>query len=156
MELTPDKWQRAKAVFDEALQKPASERASFLAAACQEADLREEVEQLLRNHEQAGSFLSKPAIKPPTSKRIAAGSIVAGRFKILRATGFKEKNIIFETIIRDPDEVLLQDIVWAKPRRRNACDWPGRKLKLILPVQLPRVVRRPRPRVRKPKAQESP
>jgi hypothetical protein len=62
MELTPDKWQRAKALFDEALQKAASERASFLAAACPEADLRDEVEQLLRNHEQAGSFLSIGAV----------------------------------------------------------------------------------------------
>jgi hypothetical protein len=54
MQITPDKWQRAKAVFDEALQKPASERASFLAVACPEEDLREQVEQLLRNHERGG------------------------------------------------------------------------------------------------------
>jgi hypothetical protein len=61
MELTPDKWQRAKALFDEALQRPVSERASLLGAACPEADLREAVEELLRNHEQVGSFLSKPS-----------------------------------------------------------------------------------------------
>jgi hypothetical protein len=71
MAITPDKWQRAKAVFDAALQKPASERASFMAGACQEADLREQVEQLLRNHEQAVSFLSKPVIELPNPDRWA-------------------------------------------------------------------------------------
>ena len=30
MEITPNKWQRAKAVFDAALQRPTEERASFL------------------------------------------------------------------------------------------------------------------------------
>src|SRR6266704_2580447 len=48
MEITPDKWQRAKAVFDAVLQQPAVERASFLAVACPEEDLREQVEQLRR------------------------------------------------------------------------------------------------------------
>ena len=36
MEITPDNWQRAKAVFDAALQQPPGERDSFLAAACAE------------------------------------------------------------------------------------------------------------------------
>jgi hypothetical protein len=58
MEITPDKWQRAKALFDEVLQRPPSERDSFLASVCAEEELREQIKQLLRNHEQAGSFLS--------------------------------------------------------------------------------------------------
>jgi hypothetical protein len=44
MELTPDKWERAKAIFDAALQRPATERASFLAEACPEQDLHQRVE----------------------------------------------------------------------------------------------------------------
>src|SRR5438128_4704851 len=87
MEITPDKWQRAKTVFDAVLQQPAVERASFLAVACPEEDLREQVEQLLRNHEQAGSFLSKPVIELPKAERFAVGDIVAGRFKIVRFLG---------------------------------------------------------------------
>jgi serine/threonine protein kinase/tetratricopeptide (TPR) repeat protein len=74
MEITPDKWQRAKAVFDAALQQPPGERDSFLAAACLEDELRKQVEQLLLNHEQAGSFLSKPVIEIPKPERFAAGS----------------------------------------------------------------------------------
>jgi len=84
MEITPDKWQQAKAVFDAALRRPSGERASFLAVACSDADLRQQVEQLLRNHEQAGSFLSKPVIEVPNSERFAAGFIIVGRFKIVR------------------------------------------------------------------------
>jgi eukaryotic-like serine/threonine-protein kinase len=97
MEITPDKWQRAKAVFDAALKQPAGERASFLAVACPEDDdLREQVEQLLLNHEQAGSFLSKPIIELPKSERFAAGSIIAGRFKIVRLLGKGGMGEVFE------------------------------------------------------------
>ncbi|PYV96986.1 MAG: hypothetical protein DMG89_16055 [Acidobacteria bacterium] len=59
MEITADKLQRAKALFDEVLQRPTGERASFRAAACTESDVREQVELLLLNHERAGSFLGK-------------------------------------------------------------------------------------------------
>ena len=84
MEITPDKWQRAKAVFDAALQRPASEREAFLAAACHDRDLRHHVEELLRNHERAGTFLSDPMIPFSESGRFAAGTIIAGRFKVAR------------------------------------------------------------------------
>jgi len=96
MEITPDKWQRAKAVFDAVLTQPAGDRASFLAVACPEEDLREQVEQLLLNHEQAGSFLSKPVIELPKSERFVAGSIVAGRFKIVRLLGKGGMGEVFE------------------------------------------------------------
>jgi hypothetical protein len=96
MELTPDKWQRTKALFDEALQRPTSERAAFLDAACPEADLREQVEQLLRNHEQAGSFLSKPIMEGPQPERFAAGCVIAGRFKIVRFLGKGGMGEVFE------------------------------------------------------------
>src|SRR5437773_11806895 len=96
MEITPDKWQRAKALFDAVLQRPPSERASFLASICPEEGLRQQVEQLLLNHEQAGSFLSKPVIELPKSERFVAGSIVAGRFKIVRLLGKGGMGEVFE------------------------------------------------------------
>ena len=95
-EITPNKWQRAKAVFDAALQRPPEERASFLALACPEDDIRQQVEQLLLNHEQAGSFLSKPAIEVPKTERFVAGSIVAGHFKIVRLLGKGGMGEVFE------------------------------------------------------------
>ena len=50
----------------------------------------------LRNHEQAGSFLSKPVIDPPKPERFAAGSMIAGRFKILRLLGKDGMGEVFE------------------------------------------------------------
>jgi len=96
MEITPDKWQRAKAVFDAVLQQPAGQRASFLAVACPEDDLRKQVEQLLLNHEQAGSFLSKPVIEIPKPERFAAGSIIAERFKIVRLLGGGGMGVVYK------------------------------------------------------------
>ena len=81
MELTPDKWQRAKAVFDAALQRPVTERASFLAETCPEDDVRQRVEELLRNHDSAGTFLSNPGIDFPKSGPFVAGAIIADRFR---------------------------------------------------------------------------
>src|SRR5438128_1170612 len=101
MEITPDKWQRAKTVFDAVLQQPAVKRASFLAVACPEEGLRQQVEQLLLNHEQAGSFLSKPILHhnqhyAGKSERFASGAIVAGRFKIVRLLGKGGMGEVFE------------------------------------------------------------
>src|SRR5205823_7032581 len=52
-----------RAIFTDALHKPtAAERRAFLDAACGgNAALREQVEALLREHEQLGSFLEAPA-----------------------------------------------------------------------------------------------
>src|SRR5207244_10084510 len=101
MEIMPDKWQQAKALFDAVLQRPRSERESFLASVCAEGDLREQVEQLILNHEQAGSFLSKPILHhnqhyAGKSERFASGAIVAVRFKIVRLLGKGGMGEVFE------------------------------------------------------------
>ena len=96
MEIPPEKWKRTKAVFDAALQRPIAERASFLSIACPEEDVREQVEQLLLNHEQAGSFLSSPLIELPNPDRFASGVIVARRFRIVRLLGKGGMGEVFE------------------------------------------------------------
>jgi len=91
MEITPERWQRAKALFDAVLHKAPADRAAFLARACPEDDVRAHVEELLRNHEQAGSFLSTPIIEPrkreSTEKpdRFASGTIIASQRAVNRA-----------------------------------------------------------------------
>ncbi|PYX71240.1 MAG: hypothetical protein DMG72_17385, partial [Acidobacteria bacterium] len=102
MEITPDKWQRAKALFDAVLRQTPSERASFLASICPEDDLRQQVEQLLLDHEQAGSFLSEPIIEHQKqhsaikSDRFVSGTIVATRFKVVRLLGKGGMGEVFE------------------------------------------------------------
>jgi serine/threonine protein kinase len=100
MELTPDKWQQVKALFDRVLERPPAERESFLASICPE-DLREQVRKLLINQEQAGSFLSQPILEqhnPHGAEKpdLASGAIVAFRFKIVRLLGKGGMGEVFE------------------------------------------------------------
>ena len=94
MDMTPERWDRAKALFEAALQQPHAKRASFLMRLCPEEDLRAQVEKLLANHDEAGSFLSEPALVTPGRKssrqdshELASGEMVAGRFRIVRLLG---------------------------------------------------------------------
>ncbi len=63
MEMTPDTWNKVKALFEAALALEPSQRATFLAQNCPD-DLRPEVEKLLANYQEAGSFLSDPVLNP--------------------------------------------------------------------------------------------
>jgi eukaryotic-like serine/threonine-protein kinase len=88
MEITPEKWHRAKELFDSAVGLKPAERTAFLNDACSEDDIRQQVEALLANYEQAGSFLSEsPLLNFETpdrekSDRFTSGTIIAERFKI--------------------------------------------------------------------------
>jgi len=56
-------WERVKEIFDGALERQGDERAAFLDRACDgDAEVREEVESLLRSYEVAGSFMESPAV----------------------------------------------------------------------------------------------
>src|ERR1700731_2071419 len=60
---------RIEAVFAAVLEKAtAAERAAYLDEACGgDAAVRQRVEALFQAHEQAGSFLEKPALEAPTA-----------------------------------------------------------------------------------------
>lgn len=58
-----ERWQRVKEIFEGALERQGDERAAFLDRACDgDAEVREEVESLLRSYEVAGSFMESPAV----------------------------------------------------------------------------------------------
>jgi serine/threonine protein kinase/Flp pilus assembly protein TadD len=94
----------AKAVFDRAVEiEGPADRAAFVGMACAgDAGLRARVEVLLRAHAAAGSFLEQPAvgpletISPDTAEALTdpganaqpgAGSLVAGRYRLLEVIG---------------------------------------------------------------------
>ena len=58
----PQRWQRVKEIFQGALERKGADREAFLAECCDDADLRAEVESLLRSYEVAGSFMESPAV----------------------------------------------------------------------------------------------
>ena len=64
MQMTPDNWNRAKELFEVALELDSAQRAAFLAENCREESLRQQVEELLINYQEAGSFLDDPVLNP--------------------------------------------------------------------------------------------
>ena len=62
MQMTPDNWDRAKELFEAALELDSSQRTLFLAENCREESLRRQVEKLLINYQEADSFLDDPAV----------------------------------------------------------------------------------------------
>src|SRR5215510_9127147 len=65
--MTPERWQRVKAIFNSAIQYNSEERDSFLSQACSGDDsLRGEVESLIASHEKSGQFIDEPAYQAAT------------------------------------------------------------------------------------------
>lgn len=95
--MNPEEWRQIESLFHAAAGRAPGERASFLAAACGgEEALRSEVESLLAAHEQAGSFIEKPALEvearsladeqaDSTDKRLAEQTI--GHYRIAAPLG---------------------------------------------------------------------
>ncbi len=91
MDLTPQQWERAKALFEDALEKPLAERTEFLTQSEPDAQVRNEVERLLAHHVESGGFLSRKVLPltparngSETSHAFAPGDVVAARFRIVR------------------------------------------------------------------------
>lgn len=95
--MTESGWGRVRSVFESAVELPAGGRAAYLDQACgDDADLRSEVERLLRSAEQCGEFLETPAADelwgsagdlgggtPPDAELQGA----LGRYRVLRRIG---------------------------------------------------------------------
>jgi feruloyl esterase len=62
MNFDSDNWERAKELFDAALDLRPSERPAFLAQNCHDETLRRQIEELLLNYQQAGNFLDDPVV----------------------------------------------------------------------------------------------
>ncbi|MET0647123.1 MAG: protein kinase [Pyrinomonadaceae bacterium] len=61
--MTPERWKQIESVFDDAIELAAAERDAYLTTACGgDAELRRQVEMLIRSHDQAGSFIEEPAV----------------------------------------------------------------------------------------------
>jgi eukaryotic-like serine/threonine-protein kinase len=91
MDLTPEQWDRVKALFEAALEKPGGERSTFLATVTEEPVIRQEAERLLASYTQAGDFLSSSPLGLPLESQaqfsyrgFSSGDVLARRFKITR------------------------------------------------------------------------
>ncbi|HEX8920936.1 MAG TPA: protein kinase, partial [Pyrinomonadaceae bacterium] len=60
--MTPDRWKQIEEVFQTAVDLPPRERRKYIVEACTGDDtLREQVEQLVAQHDRAGDFIEEPA-----------------------------------------------------------------------------------------------
>lgn len=99
---------REVAVFTEALQLPASERAAFLERACGgDSELRRKVEALLKGHDRVGDFLEHSPHE--TSTHATTGASVGekpgdrvGRYKLLQQIGEGGCGIVFMAEQEEP------------------------------------------------------
>ena len=95
MKPNPDQWQRLYQLFDEAIGLPPNERTAFLQQACDDDNLRQEVEALLIANNEAvadTAFLNTPALEV-AAQAIAEEQVAArlgseiGHYKILSLLG---------------------------------------------------------------------
>lgn len=56
-------WQQIREMFHAVLELPAGQRERYLDEACSDAAMRQEVESLLKSHQDAGDLLEVPAFK---------------------------------------------------------------------------------------------
>src|ERR1041385_687443 len=88
-ETDPQRWRRVKEVFEGALERHGAERESFLDRECgDQADVRKEVESLLRSYEVAGSFMESSAVAQ------AADSLAGAEQKLTAGQRVKHYQIV--------------------------------------------------------------
>src|ERR1700730_129534 len=138
MGLTPQQWETVKELFETAVEKPAADRALFLAGASQDAVVVHEVERLLANHTEAGTFLSSPplaavamATAVAAAQSFSPGDLLADHFPITRFIARDGMGEVYEAA-----ESLVS--AWhSNPSARNFCathmPWIGLGAKFIWP-----------------------
>jgi|SRR5215467_4924426 len=62
MDFAPEDWERVKQLFEAALELEPCQRPAFLARNCPDEGSRKQIEELLLNYQQAGSFLDEPVL----------------------------------------------------------------------------------------------
>jgi serine/threonine protein kinase/WD40 repeat protein len=83
-----DLWQRAEELFHNALEHSPETRRTFLDKACgEDAELRRQVETLLSQDEQAGSFLEKPALAGAIAEEFHMIGKTLGHYQISSQIG---------------------------------------------------------------------
>lgn len=125
--------QRAKEVFLAALERPAAERAAFIAEACTgDEELRREIESLLPYHEADDEGAAAPQEVPD---RFAAGQVIGGRYRMVTRIGRGGMGDVWRA-----DDLILQTPVALKVIHAAR---PDARARLLNEVRLARQITHP-------------
>jgi serine/threonine protein kinase len=93
--MTPAQWQRVRELFEAAVDAEPKDLHLWLQAETDDAEVRAEVESLLRNHSRAGSFMNQPVAESvpallddeaTADSALAAGTVI-GQYTVVRELG---------------------------------------------------------------------
>jgi serine/threonine protein kinase/tetratricopeptide (TPR) repeat protein len=144
--MTLSRWQTVSHIFEAALDVPANERDNFVREACAgDAELESEVHHLIVADGKAGSFLEHPALSTlpaltqlPAPALLHAGTVVAGRFQIVRFIGQGGMGQVYEAL-----DLELNSRIALKAIRPEIASDPRMLSRFRREVQLTRMITHP-------------
>ena len=114
--MTPEMWQRLKPLFDEAMEKPAEERAHFVNEVCgDDRELRDALHELVNANGPSTCPADIPLINFhdflfPARRSFSDGELVLGRFRIVRQIGSGGMGEVYEAIDLEMGRIALKTI----------------------------------------------
>ena len=143
--MTSERWELVTKIFGAAIKLPQGARQDFVRGECKgEADLEAEVLRLLAADDNAGSFLERPAITTIPSPTMLnhsdfpAGSVVCGRFEILRFIGQGGMGQVYEAL-----DLELKTRIALKAIQPDVSSDPRMLSRFRREVQLTRLITHP-------------